>query len=229
MREQAPRESFRVGDTMKALLLDIDRMARGPQLILSRAHKGFLEKLFEQEVPEIFEKIVRIESSAREPGARSKIAVSSRDRDVDPVGACVGMKGSRVQAVVNELQKLPERDPRRQQEMGGASEAAVQAPLAVAATASRFHPSKSMGSPAKLLTPSSSIGLPKRLHSAPSAATSLSRPVVVSCCTASTWVTLASAVSARSTPARSIGEVHSAATTVKRLPWAVSIAAMRSP
>ncbi len=103
MREQVPRESFRVGDTMKALLLDIDRMARGPQLILSRAHKGFLEKLFEQEVPEIFEKIVRIESSAREPGARSKIAVSSRDRDVDPVGACVGMKGSRVQAVVQEL------------------------------------------------------------------------------------------------------------------------------
>jgi N utilization substance protein A len=84
MREQAPRESFRVGDNIKTLLLDIDRMARGPQLILSRAHKGFLEKLFEQEVPEIFEKIVRIESSAREPGARAKIAVSSRDRDVDP-------------------------------------------------------------------------------------------------------------------------------------------------
>ena len=103
MREQVPRESFRVGDTMKALLLDIDRMARGPQLILSRGHKGFLEKLFEQEVPEIFEKIVRIESSAREPGARSKIAVSSRDRDVDPVGACVGLKGSSVQAVVQEL------------------------------------------------------------------------------------------------------------------------------
>ncbi len=103
MREQVPRESFRVGDNMKSLLLDIDRMARGPQLILSRAHKGFLEKLFEQEVPEIFEKIVRIESSAREPGARSKIAVSSRDRDVDPVGACVGMKGSRVQSVVQEL------------------------------------------------------------------------------------------------------------------------------
>ena len=77
--------------------------ARGPQVILSRTHKGLLEKLFEQEVPEIFEKIVRIESSAREPGARAKIAVSSRDRDVDPVGACVGMKGSRVQAVVQEL------------------------------------------------------------------------------------------------------------------------------
>jgi transcription termination/antitermination protein NusA len=103
MREQVPRESYRVGDAIKALLLDIDRNARGPQVILSRAHKGMLEKLFEQEVPEIYEKIVRIESSAREPGARAKIAVSSRDRDVDPVGACVGMKGSRVQAVVQEL------------------------------------------------------------------------------------------------------------------------------
>ncbi|MEO8704547.1 MAG: transcription termination/antitermination protein NusA, partial [Kofleriaceae bacterium] len=87
----------------KAYCLDIDRNARGPQVILSRTHKGLLEKLFEQEVPEIYEKIVRIESSAREPGARAKIAVSSRDRDVDPVGACVGMKGSRVQAVVQEL------------------------------------------------------------------------------------------------------------------------------
>jgi N utilization substance protein A len=103
MREQVPRESYRVGDTIKAYCLDIDRNARGPQVILSRTHKGLLEKLFEQEVPEIFEKIVRIESSAREPGARAKIAVSSRDRDVDPVGACVGMKGSRVQAVVQEL------------------------------------------------------------------------------------------------------------------------------
>jgi N utilization substance protein A len=103
MREQVPRESYRVGDTIKAYCLDIDRNARGPQVILSRTHKGLLEKLFEQEVPEIYEKIVRIESSAREPGARAKLAVSSRDRDVDPVGACVGMKGSRVQAVVQEL------------------------------------------------------------------------------------------------------------------------------
>ncbi len=102
-REQVPRESFRSGDSIKALLLDIDRNARGPQIILSRTHKGLLEKLFEQEVPEIFEKIVRIESSAREPGARAKIGVSSKDRDVDPVGACVGMKGGRVQAVVQEL------------------------------------------------------------------------------------------------------------------------------
>src|SRR5580698_217971 len=103
MREQVPRESYRVGDGIKAYCLDIDRNARGPQVILSRTHKGLLEKLFEQEVPEIYEKIVRIESSAREPGARAKIAVTSRDRDVDPVGACVGMKGSRVQAVVQEL------------------------------------------------------------------------------------------------------------------------------
>jgi transcription termination/antitermination protein NusA len=103
VREQVPRESYRSGDSIKAYVLDIDRAARGPQIILSRTHKGLLEKLFEMEVPEIYEKIVRIESSAREPGARAKIAVSSRDRDVDPVGACVGMKGSRVQAVVQEL------------------------------------------------------------------------------------------------------------------------------
>jgi N utilization substance protein A len=102
-REQVPRESYRSGDAIKAYVLDIDRNARGPQIILSRTHKGLLEKLFEMEVPEIYEKIVRIESSAREPGARAKIAVSSKDRDVDPVGACVGMKGSRVQAVVQEL------------------------------------------------------------------------------------------------------------------------------
>ncbi len=103
VREQVPRESYRAGDRIVAFLLDIDKAARGPQIIISRASKGLLEKLFEMEVPEIYDKIVRIEASAREPGARSKIAVSSRDRDVDPVGACVGMKGSRVQAVVQEL------------------------------------------------------------------------------------------------------------------------------
>jgi N utilization substance protein A len=103
VREQVPRESFRAGDRIVAYVVDIDKAARGPQIILSRTHKGLLEKLFEMEVPEIYEKIVRIEASAREPGARSKIAVSSRDRDVDSVGACVGMKGSRVQAVVQEL------------------------------------------------------------------------------------------------------------------------------
>ena len=103
VREQVPRESYRAGDRVVAYVLDIDKTARGPQIILSRTHRGLLEKLFEMEVPEIYEKIVRIESSAREPGARAKIAVSSRDPDVDPVGACVGMKGSRVQAVVQEL------------------------------------------------------------------------------------------------------------------------------
>lgn len=103
VREQVPRESYRVGDRVVAYVIDIDRAARGPQIILSRAHKGILIKLFENEVPEIHEGIVRIESCAREPGARSKIAVSSKYPDVDPVGACVGMKGSRVQAVVQEL------------------------------------------------------------------------------------------------------------------------------
>ena len=103
VREQVPRESYRAGDRIVAFVVEIEKNARGPQVVLSRTSKGLLEKLFEQEVPEIYEKIVRIESSAREPGARAKIAVSSRDRDVDPVGACVGMKGSRVQAVVQEL------------------------------------------------------------------------------------------------------------------------------
>jgi len=103
VREQVQRESYRVGDRIVGYVVDIDKSVRGPQIIVSRAHKGLLEKLFEMEVPEIYDKIVRVEASAREPGARSKIAVSSRDRDVDPVGACVGMKGSRVQAVVQEL------------------------------------------------------------------------------------------------------------------------------
>jgi N utilization substance protein A len=103
VREQVPRESYRAGDRIVAYVVDIEKNARGPQIVLSRTHNGLLEKLFEMEVPEIYEKIVRIECSAREPGARAKIAVSSRDRDVDPVGACVGMKGSRVQAVVQEL------------------------------------------------------------------------------------------------------------------------------
>lgn len=102
-REQVPRESLRPGDRVVAYVKDVDKSARGPQIILSRAHRGLVEKLFEHEVPEIYEGIVRVEACAREPGSRSKIAVSSRDRDVDPVGACVGMRGSRVQAVVQEL------------------------------------------------------------------------------------------------------------------------------
>jgi N utilization substance protein A len=103
VREQVRGESYRQGERMVAYLVDIEEGARGPQIIVSRAHKGLLEKLFEMEVPEIHDKIVRIESSAREPGARSKIAVSSLHREVDPVGTCVGMKGSRVEAVVHEL------------------------------------------------------------------------------------------------------------------------------
>ena len=118
-REQTPRESYRPGDRIVALLKDIDREARGPQIILSRADAKLVEKLFESEVPEIYEGIVRVVACAREAGARSKIAVASRDSDVDPVGACVGMKGSRVQAVVQELrgEKIDivpyDRDPAR--------------------------------------------------------------------------------------------------------------------
>jgi len=102
-REQVPTETYRQGDRIQAYVLDITRASRSPQVILSRTHPGLLMKLFELEVPEIYEGIVRIEACAREPGQRAKIAVSSMDRDVDPVGACVGMKGSRVQTVVQEL------------------------------------------------------------------------------------------------------------------------------
>lgn len=118
-REQTPRETYRPGDRILAYVKDIDREARGPQVILSRTDPRIVEKLFETEVPEIFEGIVRIVAVAREAGARSKIAVTSRDADVDPVGACVGMKGSRVQAVVQELrgEKIDivpfDRDPAR--------------------------------------------------------------------------------------------------------------------
>ncbi len=102
-KEQVPRENYRPGDRVRAFVVEVTKVTKGPQIILSRANIEMLTKLFEQEVPEIYERIVTIESSAREPGGRSKIAVSSRDSDVDPVGACVGMKGSRVQAVVQEL------------------------------------------------------------------------------------------------------------------------------
>lgn len=103
IREQCPRESYRTGDRIQAYVIDVQEHARGPQIVLSRTCPQLLAKLFEIEVPEIHEGIVKIESAAREPGSRAKIAVSSSDRDVDPVGACVGMKGSRVQAVVQEL------------------------------------------------------------------------------------------------------------------------------
>lgn len=102
-REQVMRENYRPGERIVAYLKDIDREARGPQVILSRADVGLLVKLFEREVPEIEEQTVKIVAAAREPGVRSKIAVSSREKEVDPVGACVGVKGARVQAVVQEL------------------------------------------------------------------------------------------------------------------------------
>ena len=102
-REQMHRESYRAGDRVQAFVKEIRSEARGPQIILSRTDSGLIFKLFEMEVPEIYEGIVRIVAVAREPGERTKIAVASRDMDVDPVGACVGMKGSRVQAVVQEL------------------------------------------------------------------------------------------------------------------------------
>jgi N utilization substance protein A len=102
-KEQVPRENYRPGDRVRAYVQNVTKATKGPQIMLSRACLEMLTKLFEQEVPEIYERIVTIESAAREPGGRSKVAVSSRDSDVDPVGACVGMKGSRVQAVVQEL------------------------------------------------------------------------------------------------------------------------------
>ncbi len=102
-REQIQRERYRQGDRVRAMILDIDPVSRGPQVILTRSHPEFMKKLFEIEVPEIAEGIVEIKVVAREPGERAKIAVYSTDPNVDPVGACVGIKGSRVQAVVSEL------------------------------------------------------------------------------------------------------------------------------
>ena len=102
--EMLPREMFRNGDRVRAYIYDVRREPRGPQIFLSRTHPQFMAKLFAQEVPEIYDGIVEVKAVARDPGSRAKIAVISRDSSVDPVGACVGMRGSRVQAVVNELQ-----------------------------------------------------------------------------------------------------------------------------
>ena len=102
-KEQVPKESYKQGDRIRAYILDVRQFSRGPQIILSRTHPNFVSALFENEVPEIPEGIVQIMQVAREPGGRTKIAVASKDADVDPVGACVGMKGRRVQAVVQEL------------------------------------------------------------------------------------------------------------------------------
>src|SRR5690606_21644565 len=99
-----PREHFRNGDRIRAFIYDVKRAQRGPQIFLSRTKPEFMAKLFMQEVPEIYDGIIEIKSVARDPGSRAKIAVLSHDSSIDPVGACVGMRGSRVQAVVAELQ-----------------------------------------------------------------------------------------------------------------------------
>ncbi|MEK6639324.1 MAG: transcription termination/antitermination protein NusA [Nitrospira sp. CG24A] len=103
IQEQIPRETYRGGDRVKAMLLEVRRTPKDVQVVLTRSHPQFVAKLFELEVPEVLEKIVEIKSIVREPGDRTKIAVTSREKAVDPVGACVGIKGSRVQAVVREL------------------------------------------------------------------------------------------------------------------------------
>jgi N utilization substance protein A len=102
--ESIPRETFRQGDRIRAYIYDARRERTGPQIFLSRAHPQFMTKLFEQEVPEIYDGIIEIRAVARDPGSRAKIAVISNDSNIDPVGSCVGVRGSRVQAVVNELQ-----------------------------------------------------------------------------------------------------------------------------
>jgi transcription termination/antitermination protein NusA len=102
--QQIPREAARTGERVRALITKVERNNRGPQIFLSRAHPDFMKKLFAQEVPEIYDGIITIMAAARDPGSRAKIGVISRDSSIDPVGACVGMKGSRVQAVVQELQ-----------------------------------------------------------------------------------------------------------------------------
>ncbi len=102
--ETIPREAFRNGDRVRAYIYDVRSEQRGPQIFLSRARPEFMAKLFAQEVPEIYDGIIEIKAVARDPGSRAKIAVISHDSSIDPVGACVGMRGSRVQAVVGELQ-----------------------------------------------------------------------------------------------------------------------------
>src|SRR5690606_22312857 len=102
--ELLPREHFKTGDRVRSYIYDVREEPRGPQIFLSRTHPQFMAKLFAMEVPEIYDGIIEIKSVARDPGSRAKIAVISHDSSIDPVGACVGMRGSRVQAVVAELQ-----------------------------------------------------------------------------------------------------------------------------
>ena len=101
--EQIPHESYKQGDRIKAFILEVKKTTKGPQIFVSRTHPGLLRRLFELEVPEIYNGIIEVKGVVREPGNRSKIAVYSHKKDVDPVGACVGPRGSRVQAIVNEL------------------------------------------------------------------------------------------------------------------------------
>ncbi|MGV6802139.1 MAG: transcription termination factor NusA [bacterium] len=101
--QQLPREAIRQNDRVRAYIMDVRREPRGPQIFLSRTHPQFMAKLFEQEVPEVYDGVIEIKAVARDPGSRAKIGVLSNDSSIDPVGACVGMRGSRVQAVVNEL------------------------------------------------------------------------------------------------------------------------------
>ena len=104
-RDQSiPRENFNIGDRIRCYIYDVRRETKGPQILLSRAHGGFMAKLFAQEVPEVYDGVIEIRAVARDPGSRAKMAVISNDSSIDPVGACVGMRGSRVQAVVAELQ-----------------------------------------------------------------------------------------------------------------------------
>ena len=104
VREQLPREEFRVGDRVRAYILDVKKTSKGSQIVVSRTHPGFLKRLFDLEVPEIYEGVVEVKVAVREAGERAKIAVASKDSNVDPVGACVGYRGARVQAIVRELQ-----------------------------------------------------------------------------------------------------------------------------
>jgi len=101
--EQISKELYKRGERVRCYLLEVKKVSKGPQIILSRTHPAFLKALFEVEVPEIYEGLIEVVSVSREPGKRSKIAVKSKDKDIDPVGACVGMRGSRVQSVVQEL------------------------------------------------------------------------------------------------------------------------------
>src|SRR5260370_4433951 len=102
-REQLPGERYNPGDRLRAYMLEVKKTAKGPQILLSRTHPGFLVRLFETEIPEIAEGIVLVKAAAREPGERAKVAVSATKRDVDPIGACVGLRGPRIQVISREL------------------------------------------------------------------------------------------------------------------------------